>query len=223
MLWQWFPKWTLGIALIIYGPALIFVQTHLLESWAQWLTSVIFWILTLVVVFAGVIPFAINIFRDPREPWIIFLQYVDFYFALLHVSAGLGMSIWILDSSPNKDAWLLPIDINASPYAIYVGDFLLSAALIFNTVGFVTLQPRPSTVLGSLWAMVVSIGGVAYLMVLLAIVIRNLKKTIPMSEKTMEQTRQIRGISTPLVRADYASVYYPNQAKKATHIQLRRK
>lgn len=204
---RWPFVYTLVSAIVCYGIALVVYSSNVGERWAEWVASGLFWALGAVTYYwAGA--FFYRIITTPTPPWEAMLTFVDVYLAVLHGIAGVGMSIFLLDGAPGKVTWLAPINAaTASPYAIYVGDFLYTATLVINGAGFATLKPTTSTVIGSVWGIVMSITGPFLLIVVISLVLRTIKKTAPLTTDVMKQARKVRASITPMFKADYAGIY----------------
>lgn len=197
-------------AVTCYGIALVIYSTHVGERWAEWVASVIFWVLA-VFVYSGAALYVYRIFTKPLDPRKTFVGFLDIYIAFLHAISGVGMSLYLLDTAPLKDSWLLFIDTTASPYAIFVGNFVFTCVHVFNTAGYVTMKPRTSTVLGPLWGIAVSFTGLFMIAIVLTLVLRTVKKTVPLSKGVMDRMRKTRSAVIPVFRADYAGVYGTSQ------------
>ena len=202
-----YPVYTILSAIVVYGIALAVYSSFVGERWAEWFASAFLWALV-IVIYVAMGYFVYRIFTQPLAPWDMFWGVFDFYFAFVHAQAGLGMTIYLLDTAPTKDSWLIIINPAASPYAIYVGDFLLTSVTIFNTAGWVGIRPRPSTVPGALWGIFLGATGWFYVLFVIAVVARSIKKWSPLSEKVMEKANKIQAQILPTFRADYGGVKF---------------
>lgn len=210
-----YPVYTFLSAVVVYGIALGVYSSFVGERWAEWFASAFFWAL-LITIYTALGTFVYRVFTQPLSPWDMFFSVVDFYFAFLHAQAGLGMTIYLLDTSVAKNTWFLTVNTAASPYSIYVGDFLLTTTNIFNTAGWTHMIPRPSTVLGPLWGMFIAVTGWFYVLFVLGVVTRSIKKASPLSEKVMEKANKVRARILPSFRADYAGVTSLNNGDMGT-------
>jgi hypothetical protein len=203
---RWPFIYTIVSAIVCYGVILVIYSTNVGERWAEWVASALFWLLA-VVVYYWSISFFFRIINTPTGPWEALLEFMDVYLSTLHAIAGVGMSIYLLDTAPGKDTWLVPVVTTASPYAIFVGDFLYTATLVINGAGFATLTPTTSTVIGSIWGIFMSITGPFLLIIVISLVMRSIKKTVPLTKEVMKQARKTRANITPMFKADYAGMY----------------
>lgn len=200
-----FPIYTLVSCVVIFGIALGVYTPHVGERWAEWFASAFLWLLVIIVYIAmGV--FVYRVFTQSLEPVDMFWGVFDFYFAFTLAQAGLGMTIYLLDTAPTKDTWLLLINSANSPYAIFVGDFWFTTVTVFNTAGWISMKPRPSTVLGPLWGIFLGATTWFYVLFVVAVIVRSVKKRTPLSEKVMEKASKVRAVITPTFQADYAGL-----------------
>ena len=198
---MWFIH-TLVNAIVVYGISLVLYATQPLSDAARWIAAVLFWLLVIYNA-CRLYVFVTTVVKGQLDAWHSLLRLLDLYIAICHGLAGWAMSLWILDQSVGKTSFFVGVDAAKDAYTIYVGDFLMTTILLFNTAGFGDVRPSASTVGGTLWAIVTSFTGLFMIGFVLVIVLRGFKKRVPLDRKTRDMSQNIRAQVLPTFRVDW--------------------
>ena len=161
---------TVVVSIIIYGLALPLVAIDPTNRGNQVAAAIIVWTFSALYI-AAITRWLIHLFSgDYRNHVDALWEILDVILSTYHILAALGFSIWLMDTSPAKDAYFVGITALTSPYSVYVGDFLMLTVTMLNSAGFSGVRPRASTPIASLWVILVSIVGLGLVVFLLGLV-----------------------------------------------------
>lgn len=180
---------------------LIPYEIDAVSSVSKWITSVAFWVAAVGGTYR-LFYHLWHVLTQNDSPWQQILDFSAVYVCVVHCFAALGMTLVILGGSD----WIVGSNLSASAYSIFVGDFLLVVVNVYSRSGWVNIAPRPSTVLGSLWGIFVSITGLMTLSVLFALIMRGIKKVAPLSDDVVAQCREMHSRIIPVFQADYGGL-----------------
>ena len=101
--------------------------------------------------------------------------FVDTMVAIYHVLALIAFSMWLMDSSPGKDAFYDNVDLNANRYGTFIADFGFATIAVFNGAGYAAIRPISANVLVGLWSIFVSTFGVVMYAFLFALILKRVQ------------------------------------------------
>lgn len=194
-----FKSWLITLLYLIWIYCLLI--PYAVDPSYRWITAVAFWLVAVGALYRFA-SYIWHVLMHSDEPWQHALDFCSIYICVTHSFAALGMTLYILGGLE----WIQGINPSASAYSIFVGDFLFVVVNIYSRAGWVNINPRPSTVLGPLWGMFISVTGMIALSVLLALILRGIKKMAPLSENVLKQCYKLQAQIVPSFRADYGGL-----------------
>lgn len=174
---SWVPYSTLITAVWMYGVALPITASDPGDQGRQIATSVCIWLFSVAHLLVMGQWFWYALHQRRRLSTKLTRAFFDLLVAHYHVVAALGFSIWLMDTSSNKDTFFSGIPPTPGVndvYGVYAGDFLQLSVLLLNSAGITAVRAQPSMWLPALWAIFTSVSGVLLLVFLLSLLLQHL-------------------------------------------------
>ena len=127
--------------------------------------------------------------KTPNEEYAIIYTFMDIMFTVYHLWALIAFSIWLMDTSAGKDVFFTGVNMGASKYSIFVGDFLLLSIAVANSAGFVHVQPASAKPIVGLLGIFVSLTGVFMYSFILSIMMQLVKFPRPITARYVTGSR----------------------------------